>query len=114
VLEGKKEEGIQKSLEAEVALYANSGLHDALAKLGDELRFVLITSEAMLKPLADGQGGEETEVEGLQLAVEKTAYAKCDRCWHHREDVGMHVDHPELCSRCVDNVEGSGEKRQYA
>ena len=114
VLEGKKEEGIQKSLEAEVTLYANSELHDALAKLGDELRFVLITSEATLKPLADGQGGEETEIEGLQLAVEKTAYAKCDRCWHHREDVGIHVDHPELCSRCVDNVEGSGEKRQYA
>jgi isoleucyl-tRNA synthetase len=114
VLEGKKGEGIQKSLEAEVTLYANSALHDALAKLGDELRFVLITSEATLKPLADGQGGEETEVEGLQLAVEKTAYAKCERCWHHREDVGMHIDHPELCSRCVDNVEGSGEKRQYA
>jgi len=114
VLEGKKGEGIQKSLEAEVTLYANSALHDALAKLGDELRFVLITSEATLKPLADGQGGEETEVEGLQLAVEKTAYAKCERCWHHREDVGIHVDHPELCSRCVDNVEGSGENRQYA
>jgi len=114
VLEGKKEEGIQKSLEAEVTLYANSELYDALAKLGDELRFVLITSEATLKPFADGQGGEETEVEGLQLAVEKTSYAKCDRCWHHREDVGIHVDHSELCSRCVDNVEGSGEKRQYA
>jgi isoleucyl-tRNA synthetase len=118
VLEGKKEEDIQKSLEAEVTLYADSELHDALAKLGDELRFVLITSEATLKPLACGQGSTEdseaTEVKGLQLAVEKTAYAKCDRCWHHREDVGIHVDHPELCSRCVGNVEGSGEKRQYA
>lgn len=118
VLEGKKEVDIQKSLEAEVTLYADSELHDALAKLGDELRFVLITSEATLKPLASGLGSTEdseaTEVKGLQLAVEKTAYAKCDRCWHHREDVGIHVDHPELCSRCVDNVEGSGEKRQYA
>lgn len=118
VLEGKKEVDIQKSLEAEVTLYADSELHDALAKLGDELRFVLITSEATLKPLASGQGSTEdseaTEVKGLQLAVEKTAYAKCDRCWHHREDVGIHVDHPELCSRCVGNVEGSGEKRQYA
>lgn len=114
VLEGKKEEGIQKSLEAEVTLFANSELQNALSKLGDELRFVLITSEAHLKPITDAGGAEPTEVEGLKLSVVKTAYAKCERCWHHREDVGSHKEYPEICGRCVDNVSGSGEQRLYA
>ena len=114
VLEGKKEEGIQKSLEAEVTLYADSELQNALSKLGDELRFVLITSEAHLKPITEAGGAEPTEVEGLKLSVVKTAYAKCERCWHHREDVGSHKEYPEICGRCVDNVSGSGEQRLYA
>ena len=114
VLEGKKEEGIQKSLEAEVTLYADSELQNALSKLGDELRFVLITSEAHLKPITEAGGAEPTEVEGLKLSVVKTAYAKCERCWHHREDVGAHKEYPEICGRCVDNVSGSGEQRLYA
>lgn len=114
VLEGKKEEGIQKSLEAEVTLYADSELQNALSKLGDELRFVLITSEAHLKSITDADGAEPTEVEGLKLSVVKTAYAKCERCWHHREDVGSHKEYPEICGRCVDNVSGSGEQRLYA
>ena len=114
VLEGKKEEGIQKSLEAEVTLYADSELQNALSKLGDELRFVLITSEAHLKSITDADGAEATEVEGLKLSVVKTAYAKCERCWHHREDVGSHKEYPEICGRCVDNVSGSGEQRLYA
>ncbi|MEH6466216.1 MAG: isoleucine--tRNA ligase, partial [Porticoccus sp.] len=114
VLESKKGAGIQKSLEAEVTLYADGELQDALAKLGDELRFVLITSEAEVKPLAGANGAELTEVEGLQLSAIKTAHAKCDRCWHHREDVGANAEYSEICGRCVDNVTGSGEQRLYA
>lgn len=114
VLEGKKEQGIQKSLEAEVTLFADTELHSALSKLGDELRFVLITSDAKLKPMTNTDDGESTELDGLRLIVEKTAYAKCDRCWHHREDVGAHAEYPELCGRCVDNIAGAGERRLYA
>ncbi|MEZ5528836.1 MAG: isoleucine--tRNA ligase [Porticoccaceae bacterium] len=114
VLEGKKSVGIQKTLEAEVTLYADGALFDALTKLGDELRFVLITSEAMVAPLAQAADAEETEVEGLLLAVRKTSHGKCVRCWHHRADVGLDSAHPELCGRCVENVAGSGERRLFA
>jgi len=114
VLEGKKGVGIQKSLEAEVTLYADGELQQALAKLGDELKFVLITSEAEIKPSAEAFNAEATEVEGLQVNVVKTAHAKCDRCWHHREDVGAHSEHPEICGRCVENIVGDGEQRLYA
>ncbi|MBQ0712216.1 MAG: isoleucine--tRNA ligase [Porticoccus sp.] len=119
VLEGKKDSGIQKSLEAEVILYVDGELQEALAKLGDELRFVLITSAAELRPAADASDAETihaetTEVEGLQVSVVKTTHAKCDRCWHHREDVGTNTEHPEICGRCVENITGNGEQRLYA
>ncbi len=114
VLEGKKEVGIQKTLESEVTLYVDHSLYSTLLKLGDELRFVLITSAARVLPLTEASGAESTEMEGLLLNVQKTAYAKCARCWHHREDVGTVAEHPELCGRCVVNVTGDGEQRLFA
>jgi isoleucyl-tRNA synthetase len=53
-------------------------------------------------------------VAGLKLKVVKSEHAKCGRCWHHREDVGINPAHPEICGRCVDNIEGAGEVRHYA
>ncbi len=48
------------------------------------------------------------------MHVANTTHAKCDRCWHHREDVGSHDKYPEICGRCVENVAGDGEQRLYA
>ncbi|MCL7462798.1 isoleucine--tRNA ligase [Pseudomonas sp. NW5] len=103
------------SLQAEITLYAEEALTDKLARLGDELRFVLITSAATLAPLSTAPADAvDSELPGLKLRVVKSAHAKCARCWHLREDVGSHAEHPELCGRCVDNVEGEGEVRHYA
>ena len=103
------------SLQAEVTLYGEPALIEQLTKLGDELRFALITSTASLAPLADAPADAvATEVAGLKLKIAKSEHAKCTRCWHHREDVGQHGEHPELCGRCVDNIEGAGEERHYA
>jgi isoleucyl-tRNA synthetase len=86
-----------------------------LEKLGDELRFVLITSYARVHAI-DEQGADAvaTEVSGLRLAISPSDHAKCPRCWHHREDVGIDSAHPLLCGRCVENVSGSGETRRFA
>ena len=114
-LETQRGEGnIGGSLGAEVTLYCDDSLQKQLEMLGDELRFVLITSRAQLKPLSEATDVLETEVEGLRLSVKASEHAKCDRCWHHREDVGSDSNHPELCSRCVDNIDGEGEQRLYA
>lgn len=114
-LEDARKEGvIGGGLEAEVTLFADDKLTEVLAKLGDELRFVLITSRADIKPLADVENAAETELAGLKVAVAKSEYEKCERCWHRREDVGTHEEHKDLCGRCVDNVEGEGEQRQFA
>jgi len=107
--------GIGSGLEAEVDLYCEPELLGCLSSLEDELRFVLITSYARLHPLeARGDDSMPTEVPGLYVAVSPSGHEKCIRCWHLREDVGASREHPEICSRCVENVTGPGEERRYA
>ncbi len=106
---------IGSSLDAELDLYCSEDLLAVLTKLEDELRFVLITSYARLHPLAEKpEQAVATDVDGLFVAVTASDHGKCNRCWHHREDVGSNADHPELCGRCVINVDGEGEPRRFA
>ena len=103
-LEQAREAGeIGSSLQAEVDIIAPAGEFDALASLGDDLRFVLITSAARLS-----SGAER------QVRVARSAHTKCARCWHYRADVGSDGAHPGLCGRCVANLYGGGEPRAYA
>jgi len=103
------------NLQAEVSLYCSEQLSELLAQLGNELRFVLITSAARLLPLDTAPAeAVETELSALKLRVEKSAHTKCARCWHHCEDVGTNPEHPDICQRCIDNIEGEGEVRRYA
>ena len=115
-LEALRKEGvIGSSLEADVTLYADDALVSVLQGLGDELRFVTLTSSASLAPMADKSADAvSTELGGLALLAAKSAAEKCPRCWHHRSDVGANAEHPELCGRCVENVAGEGEERRYA
>ena len=114
------------SLEADVTLYADERLGRTLSALGEELRFVLITSGARVAPLAERPDGTVTSeinvtdagngARGGTLAVHAAPAegAKCVRCWHRRTDIGTHEAHPELCGRCVTNVAGDGETRHIA
>ena len=116
-IEAARNDGLVKgSLSAEVALYADGAVFDALTALGDEIRFVTITSEVDLYPLSEAPDGAVTDSVCPQLAVvvKATESEKCERCWHHRPDVGSVSAHPTLCTRCVDNVEGTGEERTFA
>ncbi|KFZ36592.1 isoleucine--tRNA ligase [Shewanella mangrovi] len=113
--QGRRDKVIGGALEAEVTLYADDVLAASLSKLGDELRFVLLTSKATVVALADAPAtAAETELKALKLVVAKTDAEKCERCWHHREDVGVNEAHPHLCGRCVTNIEGDGEQREFA
>ena len=106
---------IGSSLQAEVTLFANAELADKLNLLADELRFVLLTSKAVVL-VADSQpeGALVTDVAGLWLQVAASGATKCERCWHHVEDVGSHEGHGDICGRCVTNVAGAGEVRRFA
>ena len=103
-LEELREAGkIGSSLQAEIEITASPDTFALLSPLGDDLRFVLITSTARL-------------IEGTQDSVSVTASSqqKCERCWHYRADVGSHADHPTLCGRCHSNLFGEGEARTHA
>lgn len=111
--------GIGSGLAADVELYCGREIHDLLAKLGDELRFVLIISTAAIQlvtdtPPTEAQHHTLSSGDELWVAVAPSSHTKCVRCWHHREDVGSNSEHPELCGRCVENVAGDGEQRQFA
>jgi len=95
--------GIGSSLQAEVTLHASPDTRALLAPLGDDLRFVLITSQARV-----------IAADVDRVEVVPSAAKKCERCWHYRDDVDAHADHPGLCGRCVSNLYGDGEGRSHA
>jgi isoleucyl-tRNA synthetase len=97
---------VGSSLQAEVEWRANGADYELLAGLGDDLRFVLLTSAARVTRAA------RAEAEGVSVAP--SAHAKCERCWHYRADVGADPAHAQLCGRCVANLFGAGEPRAYA
>jgi len=96
---------IGSALAAEVDVYALGDSYESLKRLGDDLKFVFITSRATLH---HREGG------GLDIRVSPSAHAKCERCWHYREDVGADAQHATLCGRCISNLYGTGEARRYA
>ena len=104
--EARSAGAIGSSLQAEVVVRASGEAYDALASLGDDLRFVLITSQARVERGADS--------EPTSAAVAPSAHAKCERCWHYRADVGADAAHPRLCGRCMANLYGAGEARSAA
>jgi isoleucyl-tRNA synthetase len=101
--EGKVGSSLQANVELTVPMATHGELWEALASLGDDLKFVFITSAMRI-------------VAGDMMAVKVTASddTKCERCWHWRADVGANEAHPTLCGRCVSNLFGAGEDRVFA
>jgi isoleucyl-tRNA synthetase len=103
-IEAVRAEGrLGSSLQAEVVLGVNASDRRLLEKLGDELRFVLITSKATLR-----------DADSLDVTVTPSTAPKCERCWHYRDDVGANAAHPSICGRCVSNLYREGEARKVA
>ena len=105
---------IGSALEAEVHLFCGPHLEKLIEALEGELRFVLITSLADSMPEHAGPVDVTvTNVPGLALKIVPTVHKKCERCWHRRQDVDATDNYPGLCGRCVLNVAGKGEVRNY-
>jgi isoleucyl-tRNA synthetase len=96
---------IGSSLQAEVEMGTSTDDVEMLRTLGDDLKFVLITSRVRVRA-ASGRD--------LEVAVFASSLPKCERCWHYRADVGADARHPTICARCVSNLEGPGEDRRHA
>ena len=95
---------IGSALAAEVDVFASADDYEILARLGDDLRLVFITSRATVHHASDEP----------HIDVSASLHDKCERCWHYREDVGSDEQHATLCGRCVSNLYGEGESRRYA
>lgn len=117
-LETMRAEGeIGAALEASATIYASPEIRKSLEKVGEELRFVFITSQAQVADMTDKpEPLAVVSSHGHDFAVEasKAVGEKCVRCWHLRADVGTHPEHPEVCERCISNVHGDGETRHVA
>ncbi len=116
ILEAERNNGVIGSgLEAEVTLYAANELYTDLTQLQNELRFVLITSQASVLPLARAPDtAVATEIPGLSILVHKSNQPKCQRCWHRTADVDQNSQYAQICQRCVTNLSEPGEERAYA
>ena len=104
------------ALDAEVNLYCDTDTESLLNRLDDELRFILITSEATVGSLSnkpDSAVKAEIETGELWIGSKASEHDKCERCWHHRSDVGSNDTHPTLCTRCIQNIDGDGEPRRF-
>jgi isoleucyl-tRNA synthetase len=99
---------VGSSLQAEVDYRVDDADHALLASLGEDLRFVLLTSAARVH--SGGTAGDDDAA----VEVTPSAHAKCERCWHYTADVGADAAHPALCGRCVSNLHGAGEVRRHA
>ena len=95
--------GVGSSLQAEIVIEAPAATFAELARLGDDLKFVFITSQATAK-----EGAE------LKVTVAPSTATKCERCWHYRSDVGIDANRPGFCARCINNLYGAGETRAFA
>lgn len=116
-LENQRNAGqIKGGLTAEISLFVDEEMLALLNKLGDELKFVLITSKVNLFSMDSDAAKQavQTSMPSVFVAIKAAEYSRCDRCWHQVESVGQNSHHPELCGRCVDNIEGDGELRQFA
>jgi isoleucyl-tRNA synthetase len=104
-------------LDAEIDLYCEPALQDALLRFGEELRFAFITSDVRVHAAKDRPAEampiEEGEANVAWVLARASEHTKCTRCWHKRADFGSDPKHPELCGRCVINIEGSGETRRF-
>ncbi len=106
---------IGSSLDAEVEIFCDGPVRSALERLGDELHFLFITSDARVVPMESlpADAASAWEIEDMWIRAVASPHPKCVRCWHHRPEVGENANHPELCSRCVENVDGAGERRLF-
>lgn len=105
------------NLEAEVTIYLadNFNYQADLKKLGAELRFLLITSKADILPINQAPSDAvDSDMDGIKIMVNASIHTKCERCWQRVAEVGQDMSYPTICHRCVENIDKSGEVRQYA
>lgn len=111
----RRDKQLGSNLEASVILYAEPNLQNLLDRFADELRFVLIVSQTQVLPLSQAATTVDTDLAELKLSISPSSDKKCARCWQHRPQLGYDQNYPDLCRRCITNINNpAGEQRRYA
>jgi len=111
--EMRKDKYIGSSLDAEIDIYCDGDNFESLKTLEEELRFIFITSDARVHKYEQKPKNAFKINDNFAIIVNKSLHTKCVRCWHYRKDCGDNIKYPNLCSRCVENIAGEGEKRFF-
>lgn len=98
----RSENSIKGSLDSIVNLNLKEDDYNLLNKIGDELHFIFISSDAKIK-----------KADNFSIDISVSEDPKCSRCWHRCSSVGTIEGHEEACSRCVENIENDGELRHF-
>ncbi len=107
----RQDKKIGSALDACITIQANDSWLELLQPMAQELRFLFLCSDLSLEGLITAVG--EEQLPGLLIVVTASVANKCSRCWHRRQDVGQNEQHPSLCSRCIENLSGPGERREF-
>ena len=100
--EMRSENKLKGSLDSIVNINANEEDLKVLKKLGNELHFLFISSEASVE-----------KSKSFKIKINSSKNPKCTRCWHRHASVGTSKEHPELCYRCIENIDDNGEQRSF-
>ena len=109
----RKEAVIGNSLEARVEIYTPDDKVFAFFNTDKKLwNMVFIISQVNIEKLTKHDYLKielaEMNIEGFgsfKVRVERAKGKKCTRCWNYCENVGLNAEHPELCERCLKQIQ---------
>ena len=96
----RAEKFIGNSLEAKITLLLPERYNTLTSEDRDFFPTFFIVSAAEVKDKNIEDSYKSTEIEGLEIKIEKAPGAKCQRCWNRSESVGSFTKAPEVCDRC--------------
>jgi isoleucyl-tRNA synthetase len=110
--EARIKRSIGSSLEATVGISAmDETLKSVLERYSEELPHLFIVSDVSLdNELQDYDVQVKDPDEKIVVGVRRAPGTKCTRCWNYSESVGLSSEHPQICNKCLVNL---NEEKEY-
>ena len=105
---------IGSSLDASIEILCNKNCYEEMKVLSEELKFIFIVSDCKINLSNDAVFEDAFDNYEFSINVHKSTHQKCERCWHLCSSIGEDNKHPNICRRCIENIDGDGEKRKFA
>ncbi|MFZ5907786.1 MAG: isoleucine--tRNA ligase [Nitrospirota bacterium] len=100
----RAEKLLGNALEARVKMKLPQSLHSLIAGTSGFLPTFFIVSAVELTDQSLDNAYRSSEIEGLEIGIERAPGSKCQRCWNWAESVGSFPDDPDVCERCYNVI----------